>query len=209
MFRHVMTFCGEALSATGLDLPLAQYGLTQVMLHEYVHHMQREFSYDKTPHWVRQGQKVRRRMGPAWMIEGTADYIEREYARQGNVPLFTVRYRARLERRMLRDIRLSEEVRSLADYNASYYAAYLLAERYGSNTLIDYWRAVGETGNWFTAFKQTYGMSVQDFEKMYSTLLDDPHAGFEFVSDEDSDGDGLIAGKSDLKPPQSRLSATN
>ncbi len=204
MLRNVMTFCGSAMAADGTDLAPARFGLTLVMIHEYVHHMQRELSYDKTPRWVRKGQKVRPRMGPAWMVEGTADYIESQFARAQAgppVPLFTARFRARMDQRMLRDIRRAEEVRTLADYRASYYGVYLLAERFGPERLITFWRAVGETDNWYTAFETTFGMTVQSFEALYPLLLTDDQAGFEFVSDQDGDGDGLIAGRDDLMSP--------
>ncbi|EBA05564.1 peptidoglycan-binding domain-containing protein [Sagittula stellata] len=205
MYRDVMTFCGLAMGvADGAQLRIARDTLTSVMVHEYVHHMQREMAYDKVERWVRKGQRVRRRLGPAWMVEGTAEVLESRYwTRDTHVAgdaLFLLRARAIAAQKTLASVRTDNEVRTAGAYAVSHYAAALLAGRYGDRSLIDFWRAVGETDNWYDAFAQVYGMSVQDFEKLYQTMLESRAFGLEFVQDIDIDGDGLIAGREALPP---------
>jgi hypothetical protein len=171
--------------------------LSVTMVHEMVHNVQREFSYDKVARWVRKSDTVRPRMGPAWMVEGTAQVVEYAYMaeRYGRlVPgLRMMRQLAGGSDLTLQEIRLSGKVREAAAYDVSAYAVAMLVERYGEETLFRYWRAVGETDNWYTAFEQTYGMTVQSFEELYPMLSDDHMAQREFLADRDMNGDRALA----------------
>ncbi|WHZ35604.1 peptidoglycan-binding protein [Sagittula sp. MA-2] len=205
MYRDVMTFCGLAMGVEdAAQLRLARDTLTSVMVHEYVHHMQREMAYDKVERWVRKGETVRRRLGPAWMVEGTAEVLESRYwTRDAHVAgdaLFLLRARAVAAQKSLASVRTDDEVRTAGAYAVSHYAAALLAGRFGDQSLIGFWRAVGETDNWYEAFAQVYGMSVEEFEALYAGMLESRAYGLEFVQDIDIDGDGLIAGQETLPP---------
>ena len=71
----------------------------------------------------------------------------------------------------LEEIRLSGEVRTAEAYDVSAYAVAMLVERFGEETLFRYWRSVGETDNWYTAFRDVYGMSVEEFEALQQVLV--------------------------------------
>jgi hypothetical protein len=196
--RDGLSFCGSTLAqGEPLLADLYRMVLSVTMVHEMVHNVQREFSYDKVARWVRKSDTVRPRMGPAWMVEGTAQVVEYAYMaeRYGRlVPgLRMMRQLAGGSDLTLQEIRLSGKVREAAAYDVSAYAVAMLVERYGEETLFRYWRAVGETDNWYTAFEQTYGMTVQSFEELYPMLRDDHMAQREFLADRDMNGDRALA----------------
>lgn len=143
--------------------------LQAVMVHEFVHHMQRDLSNDKTPHYVRKGQKnVRRRLGPGWMIEGTAQIFERESLALSNrrmkrLNAFHLRNRVLSTGLKMQDVMASDSVRDGEDYLISHFATKILAEKFGNDALVQYWQAVGDHGNWDKAFSKTYGMTLDDY----------------------------------------------
>jgi hypothetical protein len=196
--RDGLSFCGTTLALSEPALAdLYRMVLSVTMAHEIVHNVQREFSYDKVPRWVRNPDGVRPRMGPAWMVEGSAQVIEQAFMEDSFgrlMPgLHVMRQQAAASDLTLRQIRLAGEVRTAEAYDVSAYAVAMLVERYGEETLFRYWRAVGETDNWFIAFEQIFGMTVQDFEGLYPTLRDDRMAQREFLTDRDMNGDHALA----------------
>lgn len=196
--RDGLSFCGPVLALKEPALAeLYRLVLSVTMVHELVHNVQREYSYDKVARWVRYPDQVRPRMGPAWMVEGSAQVVEQVFMEDSYgraVPgLHRMRRQAAASDLTLRQIREAGEVRTAEAYDVSAYAVAMLLERYGEETLFRYWRAVGETDNWFTAFEQVYGMSVQEFEALYTTLRDDGMAQREFLADRDMNGDRALA----------------
>ena len=196
--RDGLAFCGSVLALREPKLrDLYQMVLSVTMTHELVHNVQREFSYDKVARWVRNPDGVRPRMGPAWMVEGTAQVVEQAFMEERfdrlEPALHVMRAQAAASDLTLRNIRLSGQVREAEAYDVSAYAVAMLLERYGEETLFRYWRAVGETDNWYTAFEDTYGMTVQEFEDLYTTLRDDGMAQREFLADRDMNGDRALA----------------
>ncbi|SNS17539.1 hypothetical protein [Antarctobacter heliothermus] len=196
--RDGLSFCGTTLALRTPALgELYRMVLSVTMTHEVVHNVQRELSFDKVPRWVNDPDSVRPRMGPAWMVEGSAQVIEQAFMeeRYGRfVPgLHAMRTLAAGSDLTLRQIRLAGEVREAAAYDVSAYGVAMLVERYGEETLFRYWRVVGETDNWFTAFEQVYGMTVEAFEALYVTLRDDKMAQREFLADRDMNGDQILA----------------
>ncbi|MBY6113647.1 peptidoglycan-binding protein [Mameliella alba] len=196
--RDGLSFCGTVLALKEPALgDLYRMVLSVTMTHEVVHHAQREYSYDKVARWVHNPDAVRPRMGPAWMVEGTAQVIEQVFMaeRFGRLEpgLHLMRQQAARSALTLRQIRLAGEVRTADAYDVSAYAVAMLVERFGEETLFRFWRAVGETDNWFTAFQQVYGLSVEEFEALYPTLRDDQMAQREFLADRDMNGDQILA----------------
>ncbi|SMX39183.1 peptidoglycan-binding domain-containing protein [Maliponia aquimaris] len=196
--RDGLSFCGPTLALREPALgELYRMVLSVTMTHELVHNVQRELSYDKVARWVTNPDRVRPRMGPAWMVEGSAQVIEQVFMedRFGTLQpgLYRMRQQAAASELTLEQIRQAGEVRSAEAYDVSAYAVAMLVERYGEETLFRYWRSVGETDNWYTAFQQVYGMSVQDFEALYITLRDDGMAQREFLADRDMNGDHILA----------------
>lgn len=142
-----------------------------VMLHEYMHHVEREMSYDK----VEYDGFGHRRMGPAWMVEGTA-YLAEIKARGAHnhkvsVPMLSaLRARDEDDPLALEWIRKKDSVRSGREYSASNLATASLAMRYGEDRVIDFWRAVGEMDDWDRAFEHTFGMELDQFEGLFEEL---------------------------------------
>lgn len=195
--RDGLSFCGPTLALREPALAeLYRMVLSVTMTHELVHNVQRELSYDKVARWVTDPDKVRPRMGPAWMVEGTAQVVEQAFMedRFGTLApaLHRMRQQAAASDLTLEQIRLSGEVRSAEAYDVSAYAVAMLVERYGEETLFRFWRSVGETDNWFTAFRQVYGMTVEEFEALYVTLRDDGIAQREFLAARDVNGDHIL-----------------
>jgi peptidoglycan hydrolase-like protein with peptidoglycan-binding domain len=207
MFRHHMVFCWSEEFEAGNAARFEDFRikLRRIMAHEFTHHLQRELSYDKVPQWVRQGQRVRRRMGPAWMVEGGAQVIEYLYIHDVHDRYLPrtrwLRLGAERSGLALDGIRRKGEVRQSSAYDASFYAVHLLTERFGEETLVSYWRRLGETDRWETAFEDVFGIAMQDFERIFPTLTADPDAAQEFLANRDLDGDGLIAGSAAMPAP--------
>lgn len=196
--RNGLSFCGTALAQRRRGLgDLYRMVLSVTMAHEVVHNVQRELSYDKVPRWVRAQEDVRPRMGPAWMVEGSAQVIEQAYMQEkfgrSLSGLRGMRTLAAGSDLTPGKIRQAGQVRVAAAYDVSAYAVAILVERFGEETLFRFWRVVGQTDNWFTAFEQVYGMTVQDYESLYPTLRDDPLALQEFLADRDMNGDQILA----------------
>lgn len=203
--RHNITLC---YNVPGLEATLEKRGyhlhIRRTMMHEMVHHMQRELTYDKVPRWVRKGTKPRRRMGPPWMVEGSADVLAARYLKKhaslAIESVFRLYARASVDTKMLGDIRKDGEVRSPEAYRSSHFAVAVLAQRFGEESLIRFWRRAGETDNWFTAFREVYGMRVEDYEAMFVRFMNNQAEVVEFLHDIDFNKDGLIAGRNDLLP---------
>lgn len=212
-FRNHLAFCWRSFDEADPGMVLLwQQKLDRAMVHEFVHHMQRELSNDKVQRWIKKGTNPRRRIGPPWMVEGTAEYIEQKYTYLDKdwpeAHLDRVRDRAQAEAWSLRDIRKSGEVRAAAAYDASRYAATLLAMRHGEDSLIQFWRAVGETDNWFTAFERVYGLPIEDFEALYEVLREDRDAAMDFVAGVDLIGGDTGLGASQDAPRTERRRIT-
>ncbi|KHQ53137.1 His-Xaa-Ser repeat protein HxsA [Mameliella alba] len=207
MYRHHMVFCWREEFEAGNTARFEDFRvwLRRVMAHEFTHHLQRELAYDKVPQWVRRGQSVRPRMGPAWMVEGGAQVIEYRYIHDihdSSLPRTKwLRLGASRSGLTLDGIRRKGEVREPNAYSTSFYAVHLLTERFGEETLVNYWRRLGETDRWETAFEDVFGIAMQDFERIFPTLTADPDAAQEFLANRDLDGDGLIAGSAAMPAP--------
>ncbi len=196
--RDGLSFCGKVLALKEPALgEVYRLVLSVTMTHEMVHNAQRELSFDKVARWVTNPDAVRPRMGPAWMVEGSAQVIEQAFMKhkygRGQPTLHGMQALAAASDLDLRKIREAREVRVAEAYDVSAFGVTLLIERYGEETLFRFWREVGETDNWFTAFRNVYGMSVEEFEALYPTLRDDRTARAEFIADRDVNGDRALA----------------
>ncbi|MBY6159861.1 peptidoglycan-binding protein [Mameliella alba] len=174
-YRNRIALCMPAEhqdSITSYEIWQGRY--QYVMLHEYMHHVQREMTYDKVPY----DETGRRRMGPGWMVEGSA-YLAQIKSRGGptrevSVPmLVSLRSRDAEEAVPLDYIRKKQSVRTGGEYSASNLAAAVLALRYGEERMAAFWRAAGEHDDWETAFETVYGMKLTDFENLFEELRGD------------------------------------
>ncbi len=183
-YRHRVSFCmpGEhEQSITSYRIWKSRY--QYVMLHEFMHHVQREMSYDK----VEYDETGSRRMGPAWMVEGTAYLAEIKargaYNQKVSIPMLSaLRAKDEDDPLKLEWIRKKQSVRSHREYSASNVATSVLAMRYGEDRIVDFWRAVGEQDDWGRAFKQTFDMELEQFEELFEDLRADNAELIKFAS---------------------------
>lgn len=174
-YRHRVSFCmpqEHQQSITSYKMWKARY--QYVMLHEFMHHVQREMSYDK----VEYDESGHRRMGPAWMVEGTAYLAEIKargaYNQKVSVPMLSaLRAGDEDDPLELEWIRKKDSVRSHREYSASNLATSALAMRYGEDRIVDFWRAVGELDDWDRAFERTFDMEIDQFEGLFEELRTD------------------------------------
>lgn len=156
------------------------------LAHEMFHYVQHVLSR-RLEQGLRFAGSSRRRMGPEWLVEGSANY-------------FGVRHTAKQERR-LRQFRLGElrsaagpsptpihkmigaqKVRSEKEYLSAQLAARLLAERAGEQSLITYWRELGAGKTWEDAFEASFGVSLREFTADFPELSTSPAASRRFTS---------------------------
>ncbi|WP_323767185.1 peptidoglycan-binding domain-containing protein [Antarctobacter sp.] len=197
-YRNRIALCmpsGDQDAVTSYEIWQGRY--QYVMLHEYMHHVQREMSYDKVPF----DGFGRRRMGPSWMVEGSA-YLAQIKSREGPTRTVSVPMLVSLQSRDAEDpipldfIRKKQSVRSDAEYSASNLAAALLALRFGEDRMVVFWRAVGEEDDWDAAFEAAYDMRMDDFEDLFEDMRHDLTKLVKFARAEAPYGADMLRGSS-------------
>lgn len=150
--------------------------VTGIMVHEYMHHAQRELTNDKF--FASRNYYARRKMGPAWMVEGTAEVVQFDWlVRRGGIKdpgvggLIT---RASKSTKTLRSMHDYGSVKGGRQYTVAHLAAQLLAERHGERAMFTYWRQIGRGHNWEAAFQAAFKMRLSDYERLFETLRRDP-----------------------------------
>lgn len=144
--------------------------ISLIMVHEYMHHVQRELANDKL---LRGGARTRSKRGPAWMVEGSAElavYRWRQKRWGGSEEMLTnaMKYSGATQKG-LGGMQNHGTVKGYEQYQIAMYAVYLLEERFGRQSTLDYWRAIGAGESWESAFRDTFGMSL----RAYAGLFDD------------------------------------
>jgi hypothetical protein len=157
--------------------------VTGIMVHEYMHHAQRELTNDKS--FTLPNYYARPKMGPKWMVEGTAEVVQHAWliSRGGakNPGLGGLVERAGESRKPLRSMREHGSMKSWKEYSVAHLAAQLLADRFGEQAMFNYWRYVGQGRNWESAFKAAFGIGLGDFERQFETLRYDSSKAGAFV----------------------------
>ncbi len=140
-----------------------------VMVHEMMHLVQRELAHEVVPQ--RQRKKSQSNMGPNWLVEGAAVLIADQYSRKTKTQ--TRSYFLGLHRRAsANDVTLFElRNHNAVPENRAYYAAtlatHVLAQRYGTASLFDFWRNVGIIGSAERAFAETFGLPLATYEQVF------------------------------------------
>ncbi len=156
---------------------------TTVMVHEYAHAIQKELSLDKTHKYLR--PDGRRIMGPNWLVEGSAMMLALDYSFPGlkgdRMPaFFTIQWPAKKSSLKLSDIK---SVSTNEEYAVSKFAAFLLVKRFGIESMIEYWRQIGQGNDWNKAFQNTFGMSLKEYEREFETLRQSLQLSHAFVQE--------------------------
>lgn len=163
IFICVPTTASDASTARSHIL----HTLTLILVHEYVHHYQFEYSLAKSP-----AQRVRSNasgIGPGWLVEAAAMLVELDYnlGYSGDIawPRFSYYWiNARPTTATLSELYYVTED---DEYEASLFAGHLLARRTGLETLFGFWREMGRGRSEDSAFKATFDMSLEDFEVIF------------------------------------------
>jgi len=174
-WRHVIIFCFHKNTAFNLEWSSkSKAKIDRVMVHEYMHMIQRELMADKVPLRIKKGQ--RRRLGPSWMIEGTANYFEWKFfgdiygrpAKNSLLAKFANKPEKGKKRVItLRQLRDKQLISSEQDYATSHWAVVMLVNATSEQALFDYFRFYGEGLSWEKAFQKAFGISLNSFEKEF------------------------------------------
>lgn len=150
--------------------------VTGIMVHEYMHHVQRELTNSKS--FARRNYYARRPMGPKWMVEGTAEVAQLDWlVQRGGLKqpgLAGLMKRASHSTKTLRSMHDHGAVKGGKQYAVAHLAAHLLVERYGRKASFNYWRYVGQGQNWEAAFLRAFGIRLSEYERMFETLRRSP-----------------------------------
>ena len=147
--------------------------LGAVMAHEMFHQMQYDLSDTRRD---RPGIGPRR-LGPAWLVEGSAEVIEFLYINAllpaDGPGLFELQTPARRSRKKLSSLQAHGSVRDPVSYGVSRFAATLLAREYGVDGFVNYFSALGEGQTRPEAFVSTFGLSHAVFDAEFDKLRRD------------------------------------
>ena len=111
--------------------------------------------------------------GPAWLMEGTAEFQAARVLSNGSVIPYDQRreHHARLSRQV--EISLSEMetyaglLSGHGHFDVAVMAAELLAQHAGEGSLITYWALLGPETPWQKAFQTAFGMTVEEFYSIF------------------------------------------
>lgn len=147
----------------------------RIMAHEYMHHVQIELTNSKV--W-KPGYRSQSRMGPAWMVEGGAEVAEYAWATSKGgyrrLSLAELMKPAAESNKALRTMLENRSVKGYEQYLVVRFAVYLLAERYGEQAVLNYWRHVGQGKSWEAAFNSAFGQSMSSFYTEFEAMRRDP-----------------------------------
>lgn len=147
--------------------------LGSVLAHEIFHQMQYDLSDTRDD---RPGVGPRR-LGPAWLVEGSAEVLELLYI-QALLPadgdaLFDLQSPARRSRKTLSSLQAHGSVRDPSSYGVARFASVLLARRHGVAGFINYFKGLGDGKSRTDAFEQAFGQSMEAFEAEFETVRRD------------------------------------
>ncbi|WP_299293443.1 hypothetical protein [uncultured Tateyamaria sp.] len=154
--------------------------LRRVMAHEYTHQVQYALAADDP------AQRVDGvwRLGPHWMVEGVAELVEWQFVSgqqtTDGADLFDLQTAARRSRLTLDGLDAQGTVTDSEAYGVARFAAYLLAQRHGTDALFDYFRALGRGLSQDDAFAQTFGLTPAAYTALFEELRRDYGAARRF-----------------------------
>lgn len=144
--------------------------LTALLVHEFFHQLQ----YDLARVRNDKPDGRTRKLGPAWMVEGSAEVFEMLYV-LGKIPdegrdFFNLQNPARRSLVTLPELNAHGSVVGAQGYGAARFAASLLARRHGLEKMVGYFRWLGRGVGQKAAFEESFGQSLQAFEEEFEYL---------------------------------------
>lgn len=183
-YRDQLLLCWRAVGRNDAAWEKKVYlTVSSIMVHEYMHHVQRELSNEK--HSPNRSSSGRSKRGPAWMVEGTAEIIEYRWriAKTGKrLSITALQKEARSSQKSLRAMHGHGTVKDARQYQIALFAAYLLEERFGVEAVFNYWRYIGQGRSWDRAFEAAFGMKMSTYQDLFQTLRVDPAKAAAFAN---------------------------
>lgn len=137
-----------------------RFELEAIIAHEYFHVLQ-----DHLRPWEEWGY-----LEPAWLTEGSAEYFAARYAFDDErYRAFAARYRELARLYDFEDAPADE----FAPYVLGFVALDWLADRAGDDAHLEYFRLTHERGDRAVAFREAFGMTIDDFYRAFEAFRAD------------------------------------
>ncbi|MDC0658171.1 peptidoglycan-binding domain-containing protein [Leisingera sp. SS27] len=150
--------------------------LGSMMAHEYMHLFQAELGGARSEGF--NGRAVRARMGPAWLVEGSAEVVAARFGKKAlrlRAPgLPELHQRSLKSQKSLNGMRAHKTVRTEGDYDLAHYAVHVLTRISGEEALFSFWRRLSTGQSWDQAFQGTFGLGMAEFEAQIMELRKRP-----------------------------------
>ncbi|NSY40539.1 peptidoglycan-binding protein [Leisingera sp. ANG59] len=158
--------------------------LGSMMAHEYMHLVQAELGGARSEGF--NGRAVRARMGPAWLVEGSAEVVAARFGKRAlrlRAPgLSELRERSLKSKKSLSGMRAHKTVGTEGDYDFAHYAVHILTRVNGEKTLFRFWRSLGAGQSWDQAFQGAFGIGMAEFEAQVMELRKRPGSERAFIA---------------------------
>lgn len=155
-----------------------------MMAHEYMHLVQAELGGARSEGF--NATAVRARMGPSWLVEGSAEAVAARFGRKAlrlRAPgLSELRDMSLKSEKSLRGMRAHNTVRSEGDYDLSHYAVHILTRISGEEALFTFWRQLSTGQSWDQAFQGAFGIGLGEFEAQVMELRKRPGSARAYIS---------------------------
>ncbi|MCF6432218.1 hypothetical protein [Leisingera sp. MMG026] len=158
--------------------------LGAMMAHEYMHLVQAELGGGRAEGF--NGAAVRRRMGPSWLVEGSAELVAARFGKKAlrlRAPGLSELQDASLKSTQnLKAMRAPRTVRTEGDYDFSHFAVHILTRIHGEDALFGFWRQLSTGKSWDQAFQDTFGTGLSAFEAQVMELRKTPGAAKAYIA---------------------------
>ncbi|MEW2911180.1 hypothetical protein [Leisingera sp. JC11] len=170
--------------ADGAWLKRSRKWLGMMMAHEYMHLVQAELGGARAEGF--NGGSLRARMGPAWLVEGSAEVVAARFGKRAlrlRAPGLAELHEMSLEsKKSLNGMRAHKTVRTGGDYDFAHYAVHILTRISGEEALFTFWRRLGAGQNWDQAFEGAFGIRMGEFEAQVMELRKRPGTARAYIS---------------------------
>lgn len=162
--------------------------LPPILTHEFTHQLQYHLANDDPPQRINGTKELL--LGPNWMVEGTAEVFERIYsvkvqgkdaANTADQALFNMQAGALRSRLTLTQLIDAGSTKGRGGYGTARFAAFVLAQRNGTEGLLEYFAVLGQTKDRNVAFEKVFGLSFDKFEADFERIRRDFTAAKEYV----------------------------
>ncbi len=166
---RVMRICfNSPVKVTGVWLDLNRKKIDTVIVHEFMHVIQQQLAKSG---YLKKGQRPTQ--GPKWLVEGAAMYAHAHFQALNGGRKIRLPYalkQASRTKKTLKDFSEGRKILAREGYALSGFAAFLLAERFGQDQILDYWKNLAAGKGWAKTFKKTFGIGLKDYVALVEKL---------------------------------------